>query len=98
MMEISRFVFDGSALLENTLEPSDGMTTRGVGRRTDGLGFDVSIRSEDLPAGLALDHGIIGWIVLNNGNSPAFEALQIHDNLVVSHRVSSSAGTVPPSV
>ena len=39
-------------------------------------GLKVSISSEDLPAGLTFDNGIVGWTIFSHGNPAAILARQ----------------------
>jgi hypothetical protein len=87
-MEVLQFVYDVSALehVFNGIEPrleQIGKLGPGV---LSGLGFDLAVGPEDLPAGLTLDDGVVGWVVLRDeGGATTFEALKVDDNSVVGH-------------
>jgi hypothetical protein len=87
-MDISRFVFAVSALekileyVELGLERPPNLANRSL----SSLGFDLSIGAEDVPAGLTLDDGIVGWVVLlDERDTTTFEALKIDGNRVLGH-------------
>jgi hypothetical protein len=87
-MDISRIVFDVSALEKNleSLELGLQRPPNFINGSLSNLGFNLTVGPENLPAGLALDDGVIGWVVLlDERGTTTVETLKIDDNSVLGH-------------
>lgn len=80
-MDLRSFLFQLPSF--ETLETVSEIRSQFIKGSLAGLGFNVAVSSELLPAGLAFSDGVVGWVIGKfDDGSPAFLAIKGDGDLV----------------